>query len=91
MKNFVRGLVFTICFGLLVCSSWLVLSPLSVTASMGTCSAECGGGITVTCNGSCTADDGLGCTGTEPGGVVVIKACPPRSGGGDVPVATGAQ
>lgn len=76
VKIFLRSLVLTSCFGLLACSVWLVSSPLSVSASMGTCSADCGGGTTVTCTGSCSADDGGGCTGTEPGGVVVIKACP---------------
>lgn len=76
IKNFLKNLALTVCFGLLACSGWLVLSPLSVSARMATCSADCGGGVTVTCSGSCGADDGAGCTGTEPGGVVVIKACP---------------
>lgn len=45
---------------LLLFNGVLVLTP----AAAGSCTANCGGGVTCSCSGkSCTATDGVGCSG----------------------------
>ncbi len=41
-----------------------------------TCTADCGGGISVSCSGSgCTAKDGVGCTEVDDNGNSTSKGC----------------
>ena len=70
------GFILTICLTLLGVSCWLLVNPLTALAA--TCTATCEGGRTVTCRGeSCTATDGVGCSGTI-NGIETRTPCPGR-------------
>ena len=74
MKKRGSSFLLSICLCLILTSGWLLFTPITALAAM--CIAECAGGQSVTCRGqSCTATDGVGCTGTIDDKVTENK-CP---------------
>ena len=66
MKRSWLSLVLSICLSLVVISGWLIINPTIALAA--SCTASCAGGLNVSCYGqTCTAEDGVGCTGTING------------------------
>ncbi len=47
--------------------------------AQGTCTADCGGGKSVSCGGTCGAKDGVGCYTLQDNGELDVTTC---SGGG---------
>lgn len=73
MKKFLTSLTLSICLGLVLTTSFLILTPFTAFAG-DDCTAKCPGGTSVTCQpdsrGNCWATDGVGCLGAQS------KACP---------------
>ena len=66
MKRSWLSLVLSVCLSLVVISGWLIINPTIALAA--SCTASCANGRDVTCNGqTCTAENGVGCTGTING------------------------
>lgn len=82
MKRIITTSAFSVVFGLIATTVWLLITPVPALASQ--CTAKCGSG-TVVCQTqergeSCTAQDGVGCTVYSSGGSIVLDN--PCSGGG---------
>jgi len=76
--------VLSICFGLLIATTWLLLTPTPVSAATG--SADCGNGKHVYCNAAdCDCTDGVGCTATNPFQPSVFTGCIGPKSGDDKP------
>lgn len=63
---------------LLLAVAWLLIKPIVAIAATGT--ANCGGGVTISCNAyRCDCRDNVGCTGYDSNGNVIssqTNACP---------------
>jgi len=79
IKRTILTPVITFCVGLILFSGWLVLNPISVFAEEASCSASCGGGISVNCGGKwatgCVSTENSGCTAGDGRGRVETKTC----------------
>lgn len=74
MKRIITTSAFSVVFGLIATTVWLLITPVPALASQ--CTAKCGSG-TVVCQTqergeSCTAQDGVGCTVYSSGGSIVL-------------------
>lgn len=66
MRRTLLASALSACFGLIVATSWVLLTPTPAFAAEG--SAKCSGGKTVTCEAqSCICWDNMGCTACNQG------------------------